>query len=276
VDNSTDAGAQRTVDRVVREEAAASNCRPPTIAERRGNIGLSRALNHGLSLGLEGGYELFLLLDQDSVLEPGACSALAEAYSELSPRVVEVELAARNVEERPSLVQDLLEQVFYRSARAGDPAPRECVLAMTSGLLIPARVLRRVGFFDESFFLDAVDHEFCLRSAKLGIRLFLIPSATVRHALGAPARDAWGPFSFELRNADATRLFYSTRDGLRLIRRYWTTRPFVCTVLLGFLTARTVVYGLVPSRAPGAVQAMRRGALEFLRTRDEPAIPGGA
>jgi len=274
VDNSTNAEAQQLVDHVVLQSGVRMrDGRPPTVAERHGNVGLSRALNAGLRLGLQEGQELFLLLDQDSVLDPGAGAELANAYAKLARAFPTVKLSARNLETSPSRFQSLLEQVFYRSARADGTSPVQCPLAMTSGLLVSARVLRRTGFFDESFFLDAVDHEFCLRSWQHGIPLFAVPTATIRHSLGRPARSAWGPFSFELRHAEERRLFLSTRDTLRAVRRYWSLRPFICSTLAVFVGSRAVVYGLVGGKAPGGFRAIGDGVVAFLRSEDRPVIP---
>ncbi|MGD0587929.1 MAG: glycosyltransferase [Thermoplasmata archaeon] len=243
VDNSTDSGSRDMVDRVAGEGHLTRDGFPPKVAERHGNVGLSRALNVGLTRGLEGGHTLFLLLDQDSVLGPGAARALVEGYLRLSARFSAVELATRNIEETPSLLQGLLEQEFYRYARGETLDLRKCPLAMTSGLLLDSRVLQRTGLFDESLFLDAVDFEFCLRSC------------------------------FELREADERRLYYSTRDTLKVVRRHWRTRPFICGTLLGFIGARAVVYGLLNRRVPRGFRAIRKGFVEFLRSDDRPAIP---
>jgi rhamnosyltransferase len=273
VDNSTDSGSRDMVDRVAGEGHLTRDGFPPKVAERHGNVGLSRALNVGLTRGLEGGHTLFLLLDQDSVLGPGAARALVEGYLRLSARFSAVELATRNIEETPSLLQGLLEQEFYRYARGETLDLRKCPLAMTSGLLLDSRVLQRTGLFDESLFLDAVDFEFCLRSWRIGVPLYLVPAATIRHTLGRPSRSRWGPLSFELREADERRLYYSTRDTLKVVRRHWRTRPFICGTLLGFIGARAVVYGLLNRRVPRGFRAIRKGFVEFLRSDDRPAIP---
>ncbi|MGA8711216.1 MAG: glycosyltransferase [Thermoplasmata archaeon] len=273
VDNSTDPGSQAVVDRVAGEGQLTRDGLPPKVAERHGNVGLSRALNVGLTQGLVEGHSLFLLLDQDSVLGPGAVPTLVDGYLRLSARFPAVELAARNIEEIPSLLQSLLEQEFYRYARGETPDLRRCPLAMTSGLLLDSRVLKRTGLFDESLFLDAVDSEFCLRSWRIGVPLYLVPAATIRHALGRPSRLRWGPLFFELREADERRLYYSTRDTLKVVRRHWRVRPFICGTLLGFVGARAVVYGLLNRRVPGGFQAIRKGLVEFLRSDDRPVIP---
>jgi len=273
VDNSTDPAEQRLVDRVVRDGVTTREGRPPEVCGRHGNVGLPRALNEGLRRGLEEGLSLFLLLDQDSVLQPGAATALLDAYAQLSSRLANVELSARNVDESPSQFQNLLDQVFYRSSKSADSTPRRSPLAMTSGLLLSAAVLRTTGFFDESLFLDAVDHEFCLRSWRLGAPLYVEPRAEIHHALGRPRRARWGPFSIELRGAEEPRLYYSTRDTLKVARRHLRVRPLVCGTMFGFIASRSVIYGLLSRSQPGWFRAICRGWADFLRGADQPLIP---
>jgi rhamnosyltransferase len=219
VDNSTEAESQERIDRVVEQVGATQNGSLPLILPRVGNQGLARALNAGLSQGLREGYPLFLLLDQDSVLAPGAPAALAAAHRRLAARDAAVELAARNVEASPTGLQSRLEEIFYGAGGSLATDVRPCALAMTSGLLLSPESIRAVGPFDESLFLDAVDHEYCLRSRRRGVPLYAVPQAEIHHALGRPIVARWGPFEVLLRQAEERRLYYSTRDTLRVAAR---------------------------------------------------------
>ncbi len=273
VDNSIDASGRERVDRALGGVGPTRNGQRPELLPRAGNIGLSRALNVGLRAGLREGYGRFLLLDQDSELEPGCAEALRRASARLSGRPGSAELAAQNVEERPTGLQARLEEVLYGYDGPGPAQPRPAALAMTSGLLVTVESLRSTGLFDESLFLDAVDHEFCLRSGSAGVPLYVAPDARIRHALGRPVEFRAGPVAVEVRQADEGRLYFSTRDTLRVARRHVRRWPFVCTTMFGFVASRTVVYGLLARSHGTWFRAICRGWTDFLRTPDRPQIP---
>ena len=52
-------------------------------------------------------------------------------------------------------------------------------------MLIRAAVLRRIGLFDELFFMYSEDFDWCLRAAAAGIRLRYIPTALITHRVSA-------------------------------------------------------------------------------------------
>jgi rhamnosyltransferase len=273
VDNSTSPSSRERVIELVRQSEAGREGSVSILAGAQGNVGLARALNAGLARGLQEGFDLFLILDQDSVLAPGAVDALRQASVGLHQTLRYVVLAARNVEEASSPVHRLLSQLYYRSEAPTGKSPAPSPLAMTSGLLLDSGTLRRVGFFDESLFLDAVDHEYCLRSWRDGVPIYLVPTATIRHREGQSDPAIRGRIAFDRRHADAGRLYYVTRDSLKVVRRYWRARPFICGTFLGMVGARAVIYGPFRREPPRAFRSICRGLVEFLRTTDRPSIP---
>ena len=265
VDNSTDPAAVERVDRALAGSPSMRSGGRPTRMERQGNLGLSRALNRGLEEAIRQGYDRFLLLDQDSVLAEGAVAELSHSEEALSRATGPVLLAARNDERAPTRLQRQLEEVFYGYGRPEPPRPRAVPLAMTSGLFLTVPALQAVGPFDETLFLDSVDHEFCLRARRRGIPLYLVPTARVGHALGHPRPASWGPFEVTLRGADELRLYYSTRDTLRTAFRYLYLRPLVCGTLIAYTAGRSAFYGLLRRQEPSWFRAICRGWLDFPR-----------
>ena len=55
---------------------------------------------------------------------------------------------------------------------------------ITSGTLLHSDVLKKVGFFNEDFFIDYVDVEWGLRAAKRGFNCYGICKAALYHQLG--------------------------------------------------------------------------------------------
>lgn len=80
---------------------------------------------------------------------------------------------------------------------------------VTGGMMfINAEVFKKIGFFDEQYFLYYEDSDFCTRAKKAGFKLIYAPSAVVYHAnaqstgLGSPLQDY-----FQTRN----RMFFASK-----------------------------------------------------------------
>jgi len=270
VDNSADPIGRQRVAEAVRSAGPARAGAAIGLISGQGNVGLARALNLGLARAQQDGFGLFLLLDHDSVVDRAACEALLAARGELAPSGPTVALAAQNVDAAPTGLQARLEEILYGYSTGARRAPRRCALAMTSGMFLSAAALRAAGPFDESLFLDAVDHEFCLRSFRRGVPLFVVPRAQIRHALGRPQPAHWGPFRVTLREADPQRLYFSTRDTLRVAIRYLAVRPFVGGTMIAFVASRSVVYTLFARQERGWFHAILNGWVDFLRAAPTP------
>mgnify|MGYP002888735411 CR=1 FL=1 len=54
---------------------------------------------------------------------------------------------------------------------------------ITSGSIIPVKVLQNVGLMDETLFIDYIDYEWCLRAIHKGYQIYLSDSK-MRHNMG--------------------------------------------------------------------------------------------
>ena len=79
------------------------------------------------------------------------------------------------------------------SSEYGDETPphdgpqfQEITVALQSGSLFSRSALKDVGLFDETFFIDYVDFEFCLRLRKHGFRLIEATDAPIYHRVEHP------------------------------------------------------------------------------------------
>ncbi len=104
----------------------------------------------------------------------------------------------------------------------------QILTAMTSGSMIPLTVIRKLGFFDESLYMDAVDIEFCLRARREGMLILQSP-AVLLHSLGRTSYYQLFGFRFGVTHHAPNRRYYMTRNRLQLLMRYakdwpWTWR----------------------------------------------------
>lgn len=153
------------------------------------NLGLSKALNQGITAVLDAGCEWVLLLDQDSSPVAGMVERLVGAtrqYAGTKP------LAAVGPVIRDSKLHQPLPFVRYeasgfklQAADADRPELIDTDMLITSGCLISADALRTAGLMDERFFIDGIDSEWCFRCLAAGYRLLGVSDAVLIHNLGS-------------------------------------------------------------------------------------------
>jgi rhamnosyltransferase len=194
-----------------------------TLVENGNNRGIAAALNTGVQWALTRGYRWVALFDQDSTAAERMIEAMTHAYHSspdpdkvaiVTPRHVEGPTGVWN---RPLLFTD------------GGNSP---MTAITSGSLIPARIFRQCGEFEEDLFIDCVDHEYSLRVRSLGYTILLCEDAILHHAVGAPEYQPLPGTRIRLRtlNHRAERRYYIARNEITLIRRYWARYPRWCFI----------------------------------------------
>jgi len=186
------------------------------------NLGIASALNIGSQWSMEKGCSLLLYFDQDSTATPGMVAELLNTYrTGESPE--SIGLVATTNRER---------HTGFWVAPLHDKAG-EAVLAMTSGSLVPAAVLEKCGPFEDDFFIEFVDHEFCLRLRSYGYRILLCSTAVMTHDVGFPRTHSFlGLFRCRCIHHRPARRYYFARNLLVLVFRYWRTEPLWARVEL--------------------------------------------
>lgn len=179
------------------------------------NLGIAVALNLGVKYAIEAGSNWVCTFDQDSRVRDGFILKMLEAYQQ-APQPERVAVLA------PSCV-DHESGVNLRMKRAGNG---EILFAMTSGSMMPTSAFQKLGFFDESLYIDAVDIEFCLRARRKGMVILQSP-AVLLHSLGQTTYYHFLGLRFGVTNHSAGRRYYMTRNRLRLLSRYAADWPWV-------------------------------------------------
>jgi rhamnosyltransferase len=113
-------------------------------------------------------------------------------------------------------------------------APARYLIA--SGTLFGVGAWEGVGQFDESLFLDTVDHEWCLRARVRGYRLGQAPTLALSHRIGRNQRAILGG-RIQPTQHPSWRRELMWRNSIILTRRYWKSNP---VQILRHLVARLV------------------------------------
>ncbi|MFJ7750582.1 glycosyltransferase [Arthrobacter sp. NPDC097144] len=224
------------------------------------NSGIAAALNAGIRYAAESSPDFYLTLDQDSELDPGYVALALDAFDKATAQGVPVGMVCAECHNQlPVMVQ-----------KAGVEHP-EAFDPMQSGTLIPAAVFDTAGLLEEDLFIDCVDSEFTARIRDLGLKAIVAPGCNITHAVGEarPMRlGTWhvtvgGQKRFVHSHAPF-RVYYITRNGLVMYKRYLTKQPVWVLRRIGlevvFYGVR-VVYGPHRARQVAAIVLGIRDAL---------------
>lgn len=186
------------------------------------NLGFSGGMNFGLRWALSRRARTVTVLNNDTLVPPGALEKLVERALQgyiVSPEVryadrpEEIWFAGGTVESTSTLPRHLREGEF------GPLDHREIAFTpILAGCCITAKaeVWTTAGLFDERFFLMFEDSEWSLRAARRGSRLIVDRSVIIMHKVSASFKGSF----------DYLGLYFYTRNGLLFGSQYdpWNVR----------------------------------------------------
>lgn len=190
-----------------------------------GNSGIAAAQNRGTRWLLDRGVDFLVYTDQDSETRPDTIARLMQGYDILTDAGVKVGLTGTLPVNRDTGVP------YRLSARRidtpddlrripGAEGISEYYSAISSISLIPRRAMLDNGGFDESLFIDGVDHEWCWRAWHThAYRTFIVEDAVINHCLGQGDRHL---AARQVHIASADRVYYQFRNYLWLKRLEYT------------------------------------------------------
>ena len=94
---------------------------------------------------------------------------------------------------------------------------------MTSGNLLNLKAYKKVGKFEEKYFINYVDHEYCLRLKKNGFKIKVHKNSILIHKLGNMASKNFFGKKITYTNHNYIRRYYITRNRLNTISKYFFT-----------------------------------------------------
>lgn len=128
------------------------------------NIGLSAALNRGIKLLKDKGYEWVITMDSDSSWQSDIC----EIYKAEISKDASVAIYA------PLHLHDRSKATEYIGTKEID-------WAMTSGCCFNIKQLEAMGGFNEQLFVDGLDMDYCFRVKEKGLKIIQCGNALIKH-----------------------------------------------------------------------------------------------
>lgn len=180
------------------------------------NLGIAAALNIGVRFALDRGYPWVATFDQDSTAPEGFIAALLAAWNACPFRSAVALVSPRYQDRHTGMIGSYV-------AGGSDGVFEEVVTTMTSGNLVRSEAFAVAGLFEEAFFMDCVDHEFCLRLRSKGYRLIEAKAAILVHSLGRMTVHTFAGRRFKVFNHTPLRRYYNARNRILLYLRYGHT-----------------------------------------------------
>jgi len=217
-----------------------------------GNKGIANALNVGAQFATRAGATWLLTMDQDSRFEQGEFHKLLKYSINCDEKVI-------------GLVSP-----FHTTKISVEPKNEidEVLTTMTSGNLINLFAWQAIGGFDEDYFIDAVDWDYCMRLNSNNFKVIRLNTVHLNHNLGdVTTHTAFSRKDVMVLNYNATRRYYITRNKLMFIAKYRKLYPgFSKGVFKSlFRDLRHII--LYEKKKPQKLSAMVKGVVDFISSK---------
>jgi rhamnosyltransferase len=183
------------------------------------NVGIATALNIGVKYARTTGCFWVATFDQDSLAPLGFIDLMLKAYE------------ACNYKERVALISpryfDNNSNTIYPVIESVDSNKLFCDIktTLTSGNLVKLSVFETIGLFDDRFFIDYVDHEFCLRCLNNNYKIIMSSKALLNHELGNITTHSLFGRQFLTTNHSGIRRYYNARNRFFVYKKYLSLNP---------------------------------------------------
>lgn len=224
------------------------------------NLGYAGGNNLGIAAALAGPAEAVLILNNDTLVEPGAIGALVAA---LEPGVGAVAPLLTFADD-PTVIWSTGGDFNaakvrhgrmggYRQPTAAAGPARDTERFTGAAVLVRREVLEQVGPFDDGLYFLYEDVDLSLRIREAGWRIRFTPDAVVRHRVAMTQGGEHSPTSF----------YYGTRNQLLVADAHAPAGPLKRAARVVGVTA---LHAARARRAPdrvGALRATARGARDY-------------
>jgi GT2 family glycosyltransferase len=175
------------------------------------NLGFAGGNNVGLARALELGAETIVVINNDTVVRPESFSVLSEVLTERPGSAVSPDIRYFDDPAASWFRGGIVDRGWPRHLQPSElslPAPAVTETEIITGCCLAAsgETWRRVGLFDESYFLIFEDSDWSLRARRAGVDLLVASDSVILHRVSR---------SFAGRAGELTGSYFFVRNGLR-------------------------------------------------------------
>ena len=159
------------------------------------NYGFSKANNEGICLAMEQGMEYFLLLNNDTEIEPDTIERMLSCQQEKKAIVVPKVLYADKRDtiwcaggSFSPIVRKSIQRGLNQIDRGQYDVNEECQFANGCAMLLSKEIINKIGFLDERFFLYYEDTEYSMRATENDTKIWYCAEAVVYHKVNGSTK----------------------------------------------------------------------------------------
>lgn len=195
------------------------------------NQGIARALNQAAELAARSGAQWILSFDQDTVVRDDLLRCLIDVFTSSGSSAPIIGSNYWN---------SAKQRRFIRCSQHSAKVYVERKTVITSGTLLWLGLFQEIGGFREDYFIDSVDHEYCLRARTNGYRVLLSCAELMNHSIGDDSKSGR---RFIAHEHSAIRKYYMTRNTLVTVREYFPKDPLwaLCQIARLFAELLSVI-----------------------------------
>jgi rhamnosyltransferase len=202
------------------------------LVKNKDNLGLAKAQNQAIKIAIDANMDAVLLLDDDTVVDTDYVENMKKSFSNYvkEHESERIGIFASNFIDKNiggngnfgRLTSDGFETLNF------DVVASNYILVSfvySSGSLIPIEVFKSVGIFEESFFIDNIDTEFCLRLLKNKYKIIVTKKACLIHTVGEREKHKFLGLTIKPNFHSAKRKYYFARNGEAILKKYRESFP---------------------------------------------------
>lgn len=214
-----------------------------SVISNNANLGVATALNQGFQWAAQRDFDYVLTLDQDSSPSAGMVQKLLGVYQEsaepstiaiVAPCVIDRAVGVASRYLRPK------GRFFFELVDCEQGLLDDVAFVITSGSLCNLKVYQAIGGFEDVFFIDYVDVEYCLHARALEYNIVVVCDAILSHSLGAREERSFLGKKEYPRFHSPLRWYYQSRNRVFVLKKYISQNPF-----LFFYEGVNTIYGVI-------------------------------
>lgn len=172
--------------------------------------GLAGAYNRGVKFAMNHGCNFYFTFDQDSKVSSDFLQSMIACINKYSADFVCPNFFDVNSKTYATFVHQskwsfkIIENDIWTT------------FAISSGLGFSKKAWLRVGDFNEQYFIDHVDTDYCMRAAALGYKVYINRDVCLYHAIGCRSVHKILGVRFKPNHHSKLRKYYIVRNGMHL------------------------------------------------------------
>lgn len=154
------------------------------------NLGFAKGVNKGISYALKHGATHVMLLNNDAEIVRPFIEKLTDQFGNKHIGIVGPAISFKKNGKTLFDIGGKINKLFLRTShkevqKIQDKKSKAVDYVSGCCMVIKKEVFKKIGLFDESFFLYYEDADFCLRAKKTGFATYIVPSVVIHHLLSA-------------------------------------------------------------------------------------------